>query len=239
MSRLVDLGKAVVVLTNSGKRAGPNMARVERFGFSRQCFTALMSSGEVTWQGLRTNAFGAPFEPGGRCHVIGRTGDDYGLGDLGLTFVDDPAMADFLVIAGSDCPQTSLETYRRRLAHAAERHVPALCANPDLHMVSAGGLQPAPGAIAQVYRDLGGRVVFVGKPYPAIYAEARKAAGDAKTVLCIGDSLDHDILGGAEAGFSTALVRTGILSGVDDAALERSIAAARHKPDFILPELRW
>ena len=60
-----------------------------------------------------------------------------------------------------------------------------------------------------------------------------------KRVLCVGDSLDHDVLGGAEAGLATALVRTGVLDGVDDAALAALMNGARHRPDYLLPRLQW
>lgn len=240
LARLTAAGKPVIVLTNSGRRAEPNMARLDRFGIPRAFYATLMSSGEVTWQGLRTGSFGHPFEAGGRACVIGRDGDDYGLDDLGLTRVADPGAADFLVIAGSNCPATSLDQYSNRLALAAARHVPALCANPDGQMMTPDGLQPAPGAIARLYEGLGGRVTYVGKPYPAIYAQALKAAGSwVKRVLCVGDSLDHDVLGGAEAGFATALVRRGVLEGVDDANLARMIDGAPRRPDYVLQSFAW
>lgn len=240
MARLTGFDKTVIVLTNSGKRAEPNIARVEALGLPRSSFTTLVSSGEVTWHGLRTGAFGPPFEAGSRIHVIGRPGDDYGLDDLGLIAVAEPEAADFLVIAASDCPRTGLDAYAAALAPAAARHVPALCANPDRTMLAAGGLQPAAGAIAKVYEDLGGRVMFVGKPFTAIYHEALKRAGCAGIrVLCIGDSLDHDILGGAMAGCRTALVRTGLMDGIGDADLAVALAAAPHRPDYLLPSLTW
>ncbi len=240
LTRLTAMNKSVIILTNSGKRATPNIARLEHIGFPRASFSALMSSGEVTWQGLRTGAFGPPFESGGRVCVVGKTGEDYGLDELDLIFVTEPEAADFIVIAGSDCPATSLDHYSNVLAPAAARHIPALCANPDRMMLTAEGLQPSSGAIAGVYENLGGRVVFIGKPYPAIYREAlKRASAPAERVLCIGDSLDHDVLGGVNAGFHTALVRTGLLAGIDDPRLEAMMAAAPHTPDFLLPSLVW
>ena len=152
MRALTAAGRAVIVLTNSGKRAGPNIARIEQVGFARGTFTALMSSGEVTWQALRTGSLGPPFGAGRRLCVIGKAGEDYGLHDLDLILVDEPGDAEFIVIAGSDCPATSLDHYRAMLAPAAERHVPALCANPDRLMLTSKGLQPAPGAIARSLR---------------------------------------------------------------------------------------
>ena len=240
MTQLVERNKCVVVLTNSGKRARPNMERIGRLGFPRSSYTALVSSGEVTWQGLRTNRFGPPFESGGRVCLIGRQGADYGLDGLDLTFVEQPEAADFIIMAGSDCPHTSLDEYSNHLAPAARQHIPALCANPDRLMLTSQGLQPSSGAIGGVYESLGGRVTYIGKPFPAIYGAAAKLAGsDGSRVLCIGDSLDHDVQGGAEAGFETALVRTGILADVDDASLEAMTARALHQPNYVLPGLAW
>ena len=235
-----QMGKAVIVLTNSGKRAARNTERVVARGFPRTSFTELVSSGEVAWAGIRDGSFGQPFAAGAKAGLIGRQGDDYGFDDLGLTFVTAFSDADFLLIMGSDCPRTSLDAYRAALAPAAARGVPALCCNPDLTMLTADGLQPSAGAIAEVYRALGGPVSFVGKPYPAIYeaAAALTRASPART-LTIGDSLDHDVVGGVRAGFRTLLVRTGILADVDEPAFEAALAAAEAKPDYILPRLCW
>jgi ribonucleotide monophosphatase NagD (HAD superfamily) len=107
-------------------------------------------------------------------------------------------------------------------------------------MLTPAGLQPSSGAIAELYEALGGWVTFVGKPFPAIYrAAAELAEADPQRLLCIGDSLDHDVAGGAKAGFSTALVRTGILGGTDDAELRRLLAAAADQPTYILPSLKF
>lgn len=240
LARLTAAGKAVVVLTNSGKRAAPNIARVVELGFPRGCFTDLVSSGEVAWDGLRTGRLGRPFVAGATLGLIGRSGDDYGLDDLGLHWTERWADADGLLILGSDCPTTSLARYRERLAPAAAAKVPALCCNPDLAMLTRSGLQPSAGAIAALYAELGGAVGFVGKPHAAIYRQAGRYAGlDPARLLAIGDSLDHDIAGGAAAGLKTALVRTGILATLDDAAFAAALAAAPHQPDYILPSLRW
>lgn len=86
MARLTGLNRTVIVLTDSGKRAEPDIARIEALGPPRLSFATLVSSGEVTWQGLRTGACGPPLRAGRRIHVIGRPGDGYGL-DLGLIAV--------------------------------------------------------------------------------------------------------------------------------------------------------
>lgn len=240
LQRLTEAGKAVVVLTNSGKRAAPNIARIVSLGFPRDSFTALVSSGEVAWDGLRTGRLGKPFVAGARLGVIGKAGDDYGLDGLDLTLLEDWERADGLLILGSDCPRTSLSAYRSLLAPAARSGIPALCCNPDLTMLTRSGLQPSAGAIAALYAELGGPVDFIGKPHAAIYRQAGRLSGlKPGRMLAIGDSLDHDIAGGAAAGLSTALVRTGVLAGLDADDFDRMVSAAPQQPDFILPGLRW
>jgi ribonucleotide monophosphatase NagD (HAD superfamily) len=64
---------------------------------------------------------------------------------------------------------------------------------------------------------MGGRVVWAGKPYPAIYAAARRAAAEARgapvadaRILCVGDSVVTDLAGAAEEGLDALFVTGGI-----------------------------
>ena len=228
-------GKRAVLVTNSGKSAAANEQRLAQFGFARESYAALVSSGEAARLGIEDGAFGPAFAAGAKAHVIGRTGDDYGLDRFPLRPVD-LAVADALLILGSDAPRVSLEEYSQRLKPAAARNLPALCANPDLLMLTRSGQQPAPGAIARVYETLGGKVVYVGKPHAFIYAIASRAfAGvEGRRILAVGDSPLHDVEGAARAGFATALVKTGLSAGRDDDELRR---AAPLPLDFVLDGL--
>ena len=200
-----------------------------------------VSSGEVNWHGIREGRFGSRFKPGARVHVVGRPGDDYGLQGLDLTLVEHPEAAEFILIAGSDAPRIGMDRYQAQLAPAVQAGVPALCANPDKLMLTARGLQPAPGAIAEVYQQLGGIVTYTGKPYPDIYrfALALVAGTDPARVLAIGDSIEHDIAGAARMGLRSALIRKGILADLDDAGLARLYEQHRATPDFILERFVW
>ena len=228
-------GKRAALVTNSGKTAAANEERLARLGVGRDLYAALVSSGEAARLGIEDGAFGPAFARGGKVHVIGRTGDDYGLDRFPLAPVDF-AVADALLILGSDAPRVSLDEYSERLKPAAARNLPALCANPDLLMLTKSGQQPAPGAIARLYETLGGKVVYVGKPHAFIYAIASRAFVGVKPrrILAIGDSPLHDVEGAAKAGFATALVKTGLSAGRDDDELRRAAPSA---PDFVLDGL--
>jgi HAD superfamily hydrolase (TIGR01459 family) len=217
LSELKALGIPVAVMTNSGKRAEANRRRLVKMGVPRDCFVDAVSSGEVAFNALTT----------ARAFLIGKDGEDYGFD--GITFTDDPHDAEVMLILGSNAPMTSLDDYRKLFTGL---DLPAICCNPDRLMLTPEGLMPAPGAIAALYEEMGGKVSWVGKPYPGIYKEAARIIGNPKRILCIGDSAEHDVAGGRAAGLSTLLVLQGVSAGHDPAALSP-------QPDFVMDCFRW
>ena len=240
LARLKASGKSVVLLSNSGKRAAANITRLADLGFSNELFDHVVTSGEVAWQGILDHSFDPPFRPGKSMFVVGHDDHDYGFEKLGVRLVENPAAADFVMIAASRAPRMSLYQYGDILANAAASNIPALCCNPDRLMLTAAGVQPSAGEIASLYERLGGKVTFVGKPHPAMYAFARKqlACQPART-LAIGDSIEHDVCGGFNANLATALVCTGLCQALSDDALTTELAAREACPDFVLPGLSW
>ena len=108
-------------------------------------------------------------------------------------------------------------------------------------MIRDGELMPAPGAIARLYEDLGGKVEYVGKPYPLIFTHAIAAvASDTRArVVMIGDSPEHDMAGARALGLSTLLVRTGIHSQLAEPELLRFCEKCGGLPDFLAPAFEW
>jgi HAD superfamily hydrolase (TIGR01459 family) len=218
LAGLRRLGIPVAVMTNSGRRAAANVARLTQMGIPRDHFVDAVSSGEVAYDLLRGTA-------ARRAFIIGRTGDDYGFDYFEL--VARPEDADVILILGTNVPETSLEDYGRLLNGIT---APAICCNPDKLMLTASGLQPAPGAIAALYEAQGGKVRWIGKPYREIYDYALNAIGRPKRTLCIGDSAEHDVAGGRGAGLATLLVRTGVSEGQ---------GAFEPEPDYLMERFTW
>jgi HAD superfamily hydrolase (TIGR01459 family) len=241
LAKLKARGKNVVLLSNSGKRADANIARLADLGFPKSLFDHVVTSGEVAWQGIVDSAFGEPFAPGKRMFLVGHEDYEYGFESIGIKLVPDPAASDFIMIAASRAPKMSLDQYGDLLATAAASGIPALCCNPDRLMLTTEGFQPSAGEIAVAYERLGGKVVFVGKPYEAMYAFAKRQTRLPDTVrsLAIGDSIEHDVRGGNRARLETALVLTGLSSGLADGKLEKRLAYYGTAPDFVMPGLVW
>ncbi len=239
LSQLASTGKDILLLSNSGKRAAPNEARLSRLGFARENYFGVLSSGEAAYSEIAAR-IGVDIAEGAAVWVHSRDDDLSSIEGLALTQVEQAGHAELLIIAGSRGDEITLEHYREWLIPAAERGVPAYCTNPDMMMLTAMGQSFGAGTIAQLYEQLGGHVDWVGKPFPLIYRVAHDRLGgiDPARVLCIGDSPAHDIAGGQAAGFATALVRTGLHVELSEAELLDHCRASA-MPDYILPDFSF
>jgi HAD superfamily hydrolase (TIGR01459 family) len=217
LAELHALKIPVIVMTNSGKRAAPNTARVVKMGIPRAHFVDCVSSGELAFQSLSVK----------RAFLIGKDGEDYGFDPI--QFVAKPEDAEVMLILGSNAPKLSLENYRQLFSSIS---LPAICCNPDHWMITPNGLQPAPGAIANIYEDMGGEVKWIGKPYPGIYTHALNQLGNPNRVLCIGDSAEHDVAGGKAAGLTTLLIQQGVSANAAETDLHP-------QPDYLLQSFHW
>jgi HAD superfamily hydrolase (TIGR01459 family) len=212
VTKLHEIGKRVLVLSNSGRRADENQRRLAALGLPPGSFDGILTSGEVTWRGLHARAREPFTDLGQACFLVSRGGDRSIVEGLKLDLVADAREADFILLSGLNDEVAEPERWRQCLIAPAARKVPMLCANPDLVMFGAKGLLPAPGALAAFYQSLGGAVTFVGKPYPAIFAAALERLENPapQRVLVVGDSIAHDIAGGRAAGMLTLLIRSGV-----------------------------
>ncbi|ESY75319.1 TIGR01459 family HAD-type hydrolase [Mesorhizobium sp. M0051] len=217
---LKHAGKTVVLISNSGKRAQPNESRLLKLGFEPGSWDHFVSSGEVAWRSFHDMAASGELRPGTKCLLISRDDDRTAIEGLPFMLTEAGEDAELVLISASEGDRYDLDHYRHLLEPAAARRVPCFCTNPDSVMLTSLGPRFGAGRLADLYESLGGNVTRIGKPYRAIFDAALALAGepDRGTVVCIGDSVEHDISGGNSAGVATALVLSGILAGTPDLA---------------------
>jgi len=109
------------------------------------------------------------------------------------------------------------DSYREELAEVATARLPLICANPDIQVRIGDRLHWCAGALARIYEDEGGQVVYPGKPHEAIYALAYQkleALGkiDKSRILAIGDGPITDLKGANREGLDALYVGTGLAS---------------------------
>ena len=119
----------------------------------------------------------------------------------------------------------SISDYQKILETLLERGIVIHCANPDLYVNKGSVRLPCAGLIAQSYSQMGGKVVYFGKPHHFIYDLALETANQSmrKTVskdsiLAIGDGLNTDIAGASNFGIDSFF----IINGVHEAEFKKN-----------------
>jgi HAD superfamily hydrolase (TIGR01459 family) len=239
LAALKSRGVKIVVLSNSGRTGEANAQRMATLGFGPELYDFLVTSGDVARTILKSGCVPVPLTPEARCFVISSGGGDEFARALGLASAAQSGEADLVIIAGSRADHLSLDDYRRLLAPAARRGARCVCVNPDKLMLTAAGNTPGAGRIAEVYQELGGDVTWIGKPFSEIYQAAANLSGveDPRDVLCVGDSIEHDIVGAHTFGAFAAVVRTGLLTGFSEKELSAEIGRHGAAPDLVIENL--
>lgn len=187
-------------LTNNSQRTRRDvMTRLQRMGFDvgeESIFTCAMA----------TARFLAKQKPNGTAYVVGEGGLLHALHENGYAIVDhDP---DYVVVGEG-------RTFTMEIMEAAVRMVmrgaKLVATNMDPNCPTAKGLRPGCGAIVAMLEKATGVEAFsVGKPSPVMMREARKSLGlTTSETIMVGDTMETDILGGAQMGYQTILVLSG------------------------------
>lgn len=150
--------------------------------------------------------------------------------EAGFIPVSSAAEGPAAVIQGFD-PQLGWEDLAQA-SYAVNDGAAWFATNLDLSIPRGEGIAPGNGALAQaITYATGRRPAAAGKPEPVLFAQAAAGLSSSRP-LVVGDRLDTDILGGNRAGFTTALVLTGIDS--EGSAAE---APAEQQPVWLLETL--
>ncbi len=130
--------------------------------------------------------------------------------------LDGPEAALMLCIGLRDAVNEHPEDYRQELREIAAVGPTMVCANPDIQVRVGNELHWCAGALAEVYQQEGGQVIYPGKPHAAIYSLAMEKAAalgplpNRARILAIGDGPVTDMAGANREGLDCLYVGTGL-----------------------------
>jgi HAD superfamily hydrolase (TIGR01459 family) len=237
-------GGTVILITNAPRPADSVQRQLRKLGVPDTTYDAIVSSGDLTRHYVADH-------PGRRVFWLGpeRDGSIYRGLDVTLAPLEE---ADYIVCTGLIDDETeSAEDYRPMMRTARERGLTLICANPDIVVERGDRLIYCAGAIAELYREMRGDVIFYGKPHRPIYERAMALAAERRQgqaiqldrVLAIGDSVRTDLAGAQRFGIECLFVTRGIhseefegLDQLDPASVKELFG---HPPKALMRDLRW
>ena len=232
-------GGIVMLLSNAPRPFRAVVQQMSALGVDPEAYDGGVTSGDVT-RGLLEAWSDRPL-----LHIGPER--DKGLFEGLAPRLTKPEEAQAIVCSGlwDDTSETPAD-YAGLFGALAARRVPMICANPDLVVERGDKLVYCAGAMAAVYEEKGGEVIYAGKPHLPIYertfAAIARIAGAAvarERILTIGDGVDTDLLGAHRTGLRSVFIASAVHvpGGLDARVLEALFASRPYRPIAALPAL--
>jgi len=210
-------GGAVVLLTNSPSPGEVLRPHLGQLGIPDSAYDALATSGDSARLALFRGVIGT------KVFFMGQWQRDAGFfrpprllaNPLSISCVP-LAKAQGILCCGPFDALAPPTVHREDFLRARTRGLKLLCANPDIVVDRGGKREWCAGALARLYRDMGGESLYFGKPWPPIYDLARRrlrASGRGvpdERILAIGDGIGTDIAGAQNEGLAALFITGGL-----------------------------
>lgn len=247
LTRFRAAGGTVILLSNAPRPGDRLVAQLDALNVPHEAYDRVVTSGDITVAEIGKRA-GVPV------FHIGPERDHGLFGGLDAPRTELIDEAEYVVISGLFDDETETpDDYRPTLEKMLRRHMPMICANPDLVVERGDKLVYCAGAIADLYEKLGGPVMYAGKPHAPVYdlahavaEEMRHAKVDRKRIIAVGDSVRTDLTGASDAGIDCVFVTSGIhaeeLGHRDFPELEKLaslFAVSGVHPRAVMQALKW
>ena len=199
LENLNKLNKRFILMSNAPRLSKSVEKFLLKLKLNKIFLKNIFTSGEAALQSLQKNVYGKNF------YHLGPKRDT----SLFVGFEKnrrDLKDADFILCTGFlENREDSLEFYKDLLKNHIKLKM--ICTNPDLIVHRGSKKEYCAGTLAEIFKKLGGKVIYFGKPHPEIYKFCIKK--DEK-VLIIGDNIRTDIKGANNMKFDSLFITNGI-----------------------------
>jgi len=229
---LKKLNKKFVLLSNAPRPS----KNVEKFlinlKMDKTIAKNVFTSGEAALRSLKKNIYGKNF------YHLGpqRDTDLFKEFERNKKSLDD---ADFILCTGFlENKKDSLDYYKNLLKK--HLNLKMICTNPDLVVHRGFRKEYCAGTLAAIFEELGGKVVYFGKPYPEIYNFCRKKN---EIILAIGDNIRTDVKGANNMKFDSLFITGGIhkdeFANIPYSDYDKVLKKYKTKTNYYQEKLAW
>ena len=230
IKQLENNSKRIVFLSNAPRPSSKVINFLLKMNMNKKYLSNVMTSGEAAMHAINKNKFGKSFfhlGPPRDTSVFEKVKDNR----------VDLESCDFILCTGLfDDHEDDLEYYRNYLKNHISKKL--VCTNPDLTVHRGTVEELCAGAVAKVFEEIGGEVVYFGKPHNEIY---KMCFGPNEKVLAIGDNLRTDIKGANNFKIDCIFITEGVHRKEFNnfSELNKLLGKYGVKANFFQKELKW
>ena len=199
LENLNKLNKRFVLISNAPRPSKSVKKFLLKLKMDKILLKNIFTSGEAALQSLQKEVYGKNF------YHLGPQRDNslFEGFEKNRKNLED---ADFILCTGFlDSNEDSLGYYKDLLKNYTQLKM--VCTNPDLVVDRGFKQEYCAGTLAEIFKELGGKVIYFGKPHPEIY---KFCINNDEKVLIIGDNIRTDIKGANNMKFDSLFITGGI-----------------------------
>ena len=230
VDHLKNNSKKIVFLSNAPRPSSKVINFLLKMNLDKKYLLNVMTSGEAAIDAINQNKFGKTF------FHLGPPRDSslFEKQKNNKTEID---KCDFILCTGLfDNHEDDLSYYKNFLKEHISKKL--ICTNPDLTVHRGNIEELCAGSVAKVFEELGGKVIYYGKPYKEVY---NKCFDKGEKVLAIGDNLRTDIKGANNLNIDSIFITEGVHRQEigDSKKLDALLTKYKVKTNFFQKELTW
>ena len=222
--------KKIVFLSNAPRPSSNVINFLLKMNMDKKYLSNVMTSGEAAMHAINQNKFGKTF-----FHLGPHR--DTSLFEKQKDNKTEIEKCDFILCTGLfDKHEEDLNYYKKFLQKQISKKL--VCTNPDLTVHRGNVEELCAGSIAKVFEELGGKVIYYGKPHKEVYS---KCFNKNEKVLAIGDNLRTDIKGANNLSIDCLFITEGVHRDEYKNVSELDILLKKYnvKANFFQNELKW
>ena len=230
VEQLKKNSKKIIFLSNAPRPSSKVVKFLLKMNMDRKYLSNVMTSGEAAMYAINKKQFGKTF---------------YHLGPPRDTSVFEKVKnnktslesCDFILCTGLfDDHENDLEYYKKFLKNYISKKL--ICTNPDLTVHRGNIEELCAGSVAKVFEELGGKVIYFGKPHKEVY---KMCFNTNVKVLAIGDNLRTDIKAANNLNIDSIFITDGVHRNEfkETSELESLLKRYDVKSKFFQKEFQW
>jgi len=230
INELKKNSKKIVFLSNAPRPSSKVINFLLKMKMDKKYLTNVITSGEAAMHAINKNKFGKKFYhlgPPRDTSIFEKVKDS-------RTNIEN---SDFILCTGLlDDYGQDLEYYKKFLKKYISKKL--VCTNPDLTVHRGDKEEYCAGYIAKIFEQLGGKVIYYGKPHEEIY---KMCFNYNEKVLAIGDNLRTDIKGANNINKDCLFISEGVHRNEfkDEKEIQNLLIKYNVKANYYQKELLW